>query len=170
MKQFARLREYLWSVVKHFYVLLATILGSVIIGIWGLLPDVLREQYLKPFEGLADYSFEIAMGVLFCGFAYASFLAWNEERDELHTEQAKVSAAQDEIARLKDQRNPHFKIEIKQAAIEIDQENANYRNIYLKAELLKPGPPSLARKWGADHRTGGQDRTHRIHNSMGERE
>ena len=105
LRQFIRrILAFVWAVMRHLEALTITVIGSTLISVPSWIRSLLSEQGAKSFDRYATLSPQtyryLAVAFLFFGFMYASFLAWNEERDE-------VSALKKERAeRGERERNP----------------------------------------------------------------
>ncbi len=100
-KQMRRLLAFIWAVMKHGWTLLATLLGSVILTVPGWIDPLLSEAHAKELTKaltISPHSYRyLAITFFISGLLFASFLAWNEERES-------IELLTKELARTKDSR------------------------------------------------------------------
>jgi len=77
------------AVMRHFGALTITLIGSALLSVPSWVRSLLSEHSAQSFDRyvtLSPHTYRYLAGAFFFfGFMYASFLAWNEERDEVET-------------------------------------------------------------------------------------
>jgi len=99
-----RVLAFVWAIIRHGWAITATFLGSFLLSVPGWIDPLLsyaQKQELNRWTTVSPHTYRyLAIAFFAAGLLYASFLAWNEERDEverLATELARANAGNEEI-------------------------------------------------------------------------
>jgi hypothetical protein len=86
-KRLQRMLAFGWAVTRHGWSLLATLLGSFVLTVPSWVNPLLSPAHAQKLTELLTASPRVyrylAAGFFVSGLIYASFLAWNEERNEI---------------------------------------------------------------------------------------
>ena len=86
-KLLRRFLAFVWALVRHGTALLVAFLGSVLLSVPGRIEPLLSPEHARKLDSLltvSPHQYRLIAGAFFIvAFFYASFRAWNEERDEI---------------------------------------------------------------------------------------
>jgi len=102
-----RFLDYFLAVTRHWIAVLATVTSSFIMSLPGWIPAFLppdkAAKFTQTFAVSPTIAWWIAGTIFLIGFIYASFLAWNEERNELEKKVLEITQLKGDVPKLSGQ-------------------------------------------------------------------
>lgn len=143
-----RFLAYGFAIMRHYWALVGTIVGSTIVGLLGWLPTFLNPTELNNtiFPFYSRNSWYIALAVFLCGFFYASFLAWNEEFENLNQKKLEILRLEAEKAALEDRPEVIFSGKTQGPLITWELINKKATAFNIKSDAIRCGQLSAVLK------------------------
>lgn len=141
-----RLLAWIWSVMTHTYTLVGTIVGSTFVAVlpW-IVSHLPMAEGLALAQNLSTHTYHVlGFAILLVGLLYASFLAWNEERDLL---EVSVKSQRSAEQKLLDNTQPQLVAEITEVFIDGDHQQPDWIKLYVFMAIRNQGAESAIDRW-----------------------
>jgi hypothetical protein len=148
-KWFRRLLAWVWAVTQHSYAVVGTIAGSTFVLalpwiVSHLLPEPVSERLVLA-QNLPTHIYHLlSFAILLVGLLYASFLAWNEERDLFEASAKSQRSVEQELL---DKTRPQFVAEITEVFINGDHAQPDWVKLYIFLTIRNQGAESSVDRW-----------------------
>ncbi len=144
-----RLLAWIWSVTTHTYTLAGTILGSTVVAVLPWIMSHLLSASASDKLALAlilsIHTYHLlGFAILSIGLLFASFLAWNEERDLVEVSLKSQHSAE---RKLLENAQPQFVAEITEVSIDGDHQQPDWIKLYVYMTIRNQGAESAIDRW-----------------------